>query len=168
MYVANQKTASLKKPEPLPRKKPQRESLLEANRSQNVAIAKKRLPMTNDEIKKAISVWVHIHVVYFDENTRLSFLHKWCNKQSSHRERQILWGSVSCTDMPWTFMIYTYMTYVSWSVSHAQQLQWLLNRCTSYCNWKFPNIESEYACYVCTVCTCTYLVNVFLTGGVVL
>lgn len=51
----NQPETAKKKPEPAPRKKPQRESLLEPNRSQNVAIAKRKLNMPSDEIKMAIS-----------------------------------------------------------------------------------------------------------------
>lgn len=54
--TGSQQEKSAKKPEPAPRKKPQRESLLDANRSQNVAIAKKKLSMSSDEIREAISV----------------------------------------------------------------------------------------------------------------
>lgn len=55
-HTGSQHEKSAKKPEPVSRKKPQRESLLDANRSQNVAIAKKKLSMSSDEIKEAISV----------------------------------------------------------------------------------------------------------------
>ena len=53
--IANQKGAAVKKPEPVPRK-PQKESLLEQNRSQNVAIARKKLTFSSDEIRHAITV----------------------------------------------------------------------------------------------------------------
>ncbi len=56
IIVGSQQAVASKKTEPLPRKKPQRESLLDPNRSQNVAIAKRKLSLSSDEIKEAISV----------------------------------------------------------------------------------------------------------------
>lgn len=57
MYtVGNQNEAASKKPEPVPRKKPQKESLLDTTRSQNVAIARKKLNMSSEEISQAIAL----------------------------------------------------------------------------------------------------------------
>lgn len=57
LFKGNQKDAVVK-PEPAPRKKPQKESLLDTTRSQNVAIAKRKLNMSTDEIGQAISLYV--------------------------------------------------------------------------------------------------------------
>ena len=54
--LGNQQEKESKKPEPAPRKKTQRESLLDPNRSQNVAIAKKKLSMPSEEIREAIAM----------------------------------------------------------------------------------------------------------------
>lgn len=53
--LGNQKGAATKKPEPVTRKKPQKECLMDPNRSQNVAIAKKKLAMSSDDIRQAIT-----------------------------------------------------------------------------------------------------------------
>ena len=56
IYTGDNKEKLSKKPDPVPKKKPQRESLLEPNRSQNVAIAKKRLTLPCYKIREAITL----------------------------------------------------------------------------------------------------------------
>ena len=53
--LGNQSSDSSNKSEPVPRKKSPKESLLDPNRSQNVAIAKKKLPMSCSELSVAIT-----------------------------------------------------------------------------------------------------------------
>ena len=55
VILGNMKEAVNEKPLPVPRKKPQKETLVDPNRSQNVAIAKRKLTMSSDEIKEAIT-----------------------------------------------------------------------------------------------------------------
>ena len=43
------------KPEPTPRKKPQKAGLLDSNRSQNVAIARKKITLTSEELSDVIA-----------------------------------------------------------------------------------------------------------------
>ncbi len=59
-YLGGPAEKSSKKPEPPQQKKPQKESLLEPNRSQNVAIAKRKLTLSVDDLKQAVTMYVYI------------------------------------------------------------------------------------------------------------
>jgi len=52
---------SSEKPQAAPRKKPAKESLLDPNRSQNIAIAKKKLTVSNHELCQAITRYWRRH-----------------------------------------------------------------------------------------------------------
>lgn len=53
--VGSHSDKSTEKPQATPRKKPTKESLLDPNRSQNIAIAKKKVTLTNQQLTEAIT-----------------------------------------------------------------------------------------------------------------